>query len=153
MTRIDFYILSGDAPANREQFACRLAEKVYLLGQGVYIHAGDARQAQALDSLLWTFKQNSFVPHAIEGESPDTAAAVLIGHGTEAENHHLAHGYSQGRELLINLAPEIPLFFSSFKRVAEVIDNNNEQNRNSGRERYRFYRDRGYTLESHTINP
>lgn len=147
MTRIDFYILSGDAPANREQFACRLAEKVYLLGQGVYIHTGDPKQSAELDRMLWTFKQNSFIPHAIEGQSPDPDAAVLIGHSTEAENHD----HAQGRELLINLAPDIPLFFSSFKRVAEIIDNN-EQNKNSGRERYRFYRDRGYTLENHNIS-
>jgi DNA polymerase-3 subunit chi len=146
MTRIDFYILSGDA--NREQFACRLAEKVYLLGQGVYIHTGDAGEAAELDKLLWTFKQNSFVPHAIAEQSPDPEAAVLIGHGAEAESHN----HAQQRELLINLAPEIPLFFSSFKRVAEIVDNN-EQNKNSGRDHYRFYRDRGYTLENHTISP
>lgn len=148
MTRIDFYILSGDAPANREQFACRLAEKVYLLGQRLYIHTGDAHQTQALDRLLWTFRQNSFVPHGIEGESPDPGAAVLIGHGTSAESHN----HAAERDLLINLAPEIPLFFSSFKRVAEIVDDN-EQNKLHGRERYRFYRDRGYTLENHTISP
>ncbi len=147
MTRIDFYVLTGDAQANREQFACRLAEKVYLLGQGVYIHTHDAGQTAALDRLLWSFKQNSFVPHAIEGESPDANVAVLIGHGAAEESHN----HAQSRELLINLAPEIPLFFSSFKRVVEIIDNN-EQHKTSGREHYRFYRDRGYTLENHNIN-
>jgi DNA polymerase III subunit chi len=150
MTRIDFYILNGEAPASRELFACRLAEKVYMLGQGVYIHTGDARQTAELDRMLWTFKQNSFVPHGIEDQSPDPEAAVLIGHSTEADNHNHALVYAEGRELLINLAQEIPLFFSSFKRVAEIVGND-EQNKNSGRERYRFYRDRGYTLESHTI--
>ena len=151
MTRIDFYILSGDAPSNREQFACRLAEKVYQLGQSAYIHTANPHQAEMLDKLLWTFKQNSFVPHAIEGSTPDLDAAILIGHDAESENHSHAHRYSEGREVLINLAQEIPLFFSSFKRVAEIVDSN-EENKNSGRERYRFYRDRGYTLENHNIS-
>lgn len=147
MTRIDFYILSGDAPANREQFACRLAEKVYLLGQKLYIHTADARQAQEVDKLLWTFKQNSFIPHGIDGECPDSEAAVLIGHDAATENHN----HAQAREVLINLAQEIPLFFSSFRRVAEIVDDNVE-NKGHGRERYRFYRDRGYSLENHTIS-
>lgn len=150
MTRIDFYILSGDGPANREQFACRLAEKVYLLGQKVYIHTADAQQAHELDRLLWTFKQNSFIPHGIAGESPDPNAAVLIGHNAELNDHTHALIQAEGHEVLINLAQEIPLFFSSFKRVAEIVDDN-EQNKHSGRERYRFYRDRGYTLENHNI--
>jgi len=150
MTRIDFYILNGAAPASRELFACRLAEKVYMLGQGVYIHTSDPKQSAELDRILWTFKQNSFVPHGLEGQSPDPEAPVLIGHSAEAENHNHAHLYSEGRELLINLAQEIPLFFSSFKRVAEIVGNDG-QNKLSGRERYRFYRDRGYTLESHNI--
>ena len=147
MTRIDFYILTGDAHASREQFTCRLAEKVYLLGQRAYIHTESAEHSAMLDQLLWSYKQNSFVPHAIEDETPDPEAAVLIGHGSNTENHH----HAQNRELLINLASEIPLFFSSFKRVVEVI-NNDEQTKQCGRDHYRFYRDRGYTLENHTIN-
>ena len=147
MTRVDFYILTGEAHANSEQFACRLAEKVYLLGQGVYLHTENAAQSAMLDQLLWSYKQNSFVPHAIEGESPDPDVAVLIGHGSDTESHN----HAQNRELLINLASEIPLFFSSFKRVVEII-NNDEQAKQSGRDHYRFYRDRGYTLENHNIS-
>lgn len=147
MTRIDFYILAEEASANREQFACRLAEKVYQLGQRIYIHTSDAQQAALLDKLLWTFKQNSFIPHAIDGQSPDPGTAVLIGHSAELNNHDHIQSY----EVLINLSQEIPLFFSSFKRVAEIV-NNSEENKNSGRERYRFYRDRGYSLENHHIS-
>lgn len=146
MTRIDFYILTGDAHASREQFACRLIEKVYLLGQGVYIHTENPQQSAMLDKLLWSYRQSSFVPHAVEGETPDPAVAVLIGHTADIQNHDPA----QNRELLINLAPDIPLFFSSFQRVAEIVDSQ-EEHKNRGREHYRFYRDRGYTLENHNI--
>ena len=53
-------------------------------------------------------------------------------------------------EVLINLSAEVPLIFSHFERVAEIIPEG-EENRNSGRERFRFYRDRGYPLQSHNI--
>lgn len=147
MTQVDFYILQANNTANREQFACRIAEKAYRLGHSVYVHTRDAQQAKKMDQLLWTFNQGSFVPHAIEGDSPDPKAPILIGHSPELQDH----SHINEREVLINLAQDIPLFFSSFKRVAEVIDQQQE-NKVSGRERYRFYRDRGYTLKDHSIN-
>ena len=145
MTKVDFYILEGDS-GNREQTACRIAEKAYRLGHGVYIHTADQGQTKRLDELLWTFKQNSFVPHGIEGESPAPDAAVLISHKPELADSSQAHV----RQVLINLAQDIPFFFSSFERVAEVIGQDSE-NKASGRQRYKFYRDRGYNLDSHTL--
>jgi len=145
MTKVDFYILEGDS-GNREQTACRIAEKAYRLGHGVYIHTADQGQASRLYELLWTFKQNSFVPHGIEGESLDPDAPVLISHKTELADSTQGHS----RQVLINLAQDIPMFFSSFERVAEVIGQDTE-NKASGRHRYKFYRDRGYSLDTHTL--
>lgn len=140
MTRIDFYVLDSDSPDARERFACRLAEKAYDRGHRVYLHAADGAAAQRLDELLWTFRAGSFVPHGLAGAEPAEAVPVHIGHG-EPEGHD---------DVLINLAPDVPLFFSRFARVAEVVDSG-EPGRQSARERYRFYRERGYTLESHDI--
>ncbi len=146
MTRIDFYILPDQTPASRALFSCRLAEKVYRMGSSVFIHTRDAQQAEQLDKQLWTFKQNSFVPHAIEGESPDPETPVLIGYKQAQDSA----ANPNSRQVLINLDTEVPLFFSTFERVAEVIDQSDEQ-RQKGRERFRFYRDRGYTLETHKL--
>jgi len=146
MTRVDFYILNDTSPQARDLFACRVVEKAYRLGHGVYLHTTNAQQAKRLDQLLWTFKQNSFVPHAIEGDSPAPNPPVLIGHATHPGDTQPA----QQRQVLVNLAAEVPLFFSSFERVAEIIDQSKE-NKVSGRTRYRFYRDRGYRLENHQI--
>jgi DNA polymerase-3 subunit chi len=52
--------------------------------------------------------------------------------------------------LLINLAADVPDFFSRYERVAEIVDGNAER-RAQSRERYRFYRDRGYQLNSHQV--
>ncbi len=144
MTRVDFYILDDDGADSREQLACRIAEKAYRLGHGVYIHTRNPQQAQQIDQLLWTFKQNSFVPHGIAGTCPDATAPVLIGHQREPDTQH------PPRDVLINLDHDVPMFFSSFERVAELI-NNQPEHKASGRERFRFYRDRGYTLETHQM--
>lgn len=139
MTEIDFYVLATAAPGSREQLACRLAEKAYGLGHDIFIHAADAGQASALDELLWTFRDGSFLPHGLVGE--EERAPVLIGSGGEP---------AKIPYLLINLAGDVPPFFSRFERVAEVI-NDEASIRDAGRERFRFYRERGYSLKTHKL--
>ncbi len=142
MTRVDFYVLEDNAPQGRERLACRLADKAFRLGHRVYIHTRSAEQAAALDDLLWTFRQGSFVPHALHGKEGGAGSPVLIGHDEVPDDRH---------ELLINLADQVPSFFSRFERVMETVDQA-EANRLSGRERFRFYRDRGYALQTHTLS-
>ncbi len=140
VTRVDFYLLAdGDAQA-RARFACRLADKAYRLGHRVFIHTESAEQTRQLDDLLWTFQQNSFVPHApCDGDQP--AAPVMLGHAADPP---------VAAEVLINLAPDVPLFFSRFERVAELVDEQ-PQVRDQARARYSFYKERGYPLSTHDI--
>ncbi len=141
MTRVDFYLL-GAGHDDRGPMACRLTEKIWRLGHRVYLHAPDADSARELDDLLWVFSQGSFVPHGLHA---DDAASdehpVLIGH-TEPP--------ADWSDVLINLAPEVPDWFSRFTRVAEVVGPA-EPDKIKGRDRYRFYRERGYPLETHNL--
>ncbi|HET7570025.1 MAG TPA: DNA polymerase III subunit chi [Gammaproteobacteria bacterium] len=140
MTRIDFYVLATARPQERERVACRLVEKARQHDQTVYIHVESSAQAAALDELLWTFRQQSFIPHARAGADAD--APVLIGCGDDMP--------PAGRALLINLDADVPLFFSGFERVMEIIDGD-DQRRAQGRSRFRFYQDRGYPLQTHKL--
>lgn len=142
MTRVDFYLLPGQEALHRERFACRLADKAYRLGHRVYIHTDGAEQTRQLDNLLWTFQQSSFVPHCTAGENTGEAPPVLLGHDAEPD---------QDTPVLINLAPAVPLFFSRFDRVAELIDEQPDI-RQQGRARYSFYRERGYPLNTHKLD-
>lgn len=141
MTRVDFYILNDNATDARQRFVCRLAEKAWLQGNKVYIHTGDPALSSRIDEMLWTFSQGSFVPHGLDNDPAADEVDIHIGHGDEPRHHD---------EVLINLSSEVPLFFSRFQRVAEIIDGDENQ-RQQGRERFRFYRERGYPLESHNI--
>jgi DNA polymerase III subunit chi len=132
VTRVDFYLASDEAA----RVACRLAEKAWKLGHKVYLHVADATQAQKLDELLWTFRDVAFVPHSLTDDAP-----VRIGHAAPPD------GFDG---LLVNLADEVPAFFSKFERVAEVVGGDDAAKENA-RERFRFYRDRGYELETHQV--
>jgi DNA polymerase III subunit chi len=52
--------------------------------------------------------------------------------------------------VLINLGAEVPQFFGRFERVAELVDQRPELLAQS-RERFRFYRERGYELNTHQL--
>jgi len=141
MTEVDFYLLKDDSARSRAQFACRLADKAYRLGNRVFIHTESADQTHQLDDLLWTFQQNSFVPHGIYQNGQDNPPPVQLAHDAEPD---------AGSQVLINLAAEVPVFFSRFERVAELV-NDNANVRVQGRKRYSFYKDRGYPLRTHEI--
>lgn len=142
MTRIDFYILNNHDALAREQFACRLVEKALQQDNQIYLHVQDEQHSQHLDQLLWSWRQNSFLPHQQQGQADDTDCPVLIGHDHEPE------GTSQ---VLINLDLEIPGFFSRFDRVIEIVDQNTNT-KEKAREHFTYYRDRGYDLNTHNIN-
>jgi len=139
MTQVDFYILPETAPRSRMLFACRLAEKAFALGHRVFVHAPGNGAARELDNLMWTFRDRSFLPHCLAGD--DEQAPVHIGGGPEPVD---------GFHLLINLGEEVPAFVGRFERVAEVVDGD-ETRKAEGRERFRFYKDRGYPLETHKL--
>lgn len=139
MTQIDFYVLPDASSRSRTLFVCRLAGKAFGLGQRSFVHLASETEARELDDLMWTFRDRSFLPHGLV--QPGNAAPVVLGYGQEPDDHC---------PLLINLAPEVPAFFSRFERVVEVVDAN-PQIRAQGREHFRFYKDRGYPLQTHTL--
>ena len=141
MTEVDFYLLEDDSARSRAQFACRLADKVYRLGNRVFIHTESADQTRQLDDLLWTFQQNSFVPHGIYQDGQDNPPPVQLAHDAEPD---------AGNQVLINMAADVPVFFSRFERVAELV-NDYADVRQQSRKRYGFYKDRGYPLRTHEI--
>ena len=141
MTKVDFYLLPEQASQSRELLACRLAEKAFHKQHHIYIHAASLDQATRLDDLLWTFNQGSFLPHDLV--TPDKPATTVITIGYQDAP---AIKY----DVMINLSEAIPPFFSRFTRVAEVVDPAPDS-RKEARERYRFYRDRGYALDTHEL--
>lgn len=141
MTQVDFYILEDRARDTPFTVACRLAEKAWQQGRRVLVQVDGEPEAQHLERLLWTFREQSFVPHGRLGKADPGLNPILIGHDDSGGEEH---------DVLINLAAEIPSFFGRFERVAEIVPPDPAA-KAASRERFRFYRDRGYALESHKI--
>lgn len=140
--RVSFYVLGDTEPGARLGYVCRLVEKAYKLQKRIHAHTVDASMARALDTLLWTFRQGSFVPHEILTPDCRPAAPVTIGSAAPDDSPE-----PPDADLLINLADEVPAFYARYARIAEIIDGR-PAGREAGRARHRFYRDQGLAPET-----
>ncbi len=145
MTRVSFYVLGTSDETSLTTLACRIAGKAREQDLSVHINTGTPARARLMDERLWTFSQASFLPHILADDVRDEK---------DLARHPIVIGVDQpppGQpEMLVNLATDVPSFFSRFERVAEIVDAAAER-REAGRERFRFYRDRGYALDSHNL--
>ena len=138
MTSIDFHVWPEETRRQHDVRVCELVERAWQAGREVYIHCLDDDMAQNLDELLWTFHDTSFVPHAIAGTPEAAQVKVVLGTRVAAP---------AGMDTLVNLHVEVPGFFSQFEQVLETTGHD-PVTRQLARERYRFYKDRGYPLNT-----
>lgn len=134
MTKINFYVNVAD----RRQFLTRLLRKAMGESQSLLIFAPDAVEARQLDQWLWTHDDLAFIPHCLADDPVAADTPIQITWPGGAVPHH---------GVLLNLAAEWPPIFSRFEKLLEIISTD-ENERASGRERYRFYRERGYPLDT-----
>ena len=132
MTRIDFYQLN---PAQHawDQVVCRLCQKAWDSRQFTLLLTQNEEQSRHLDQKLWTFADDSFVPHD-SAEEPGFVTPILI---------HDQSDPAGDRQLLINLSASVPSWFAQFERVIELVT---EDNKLQARANYSYYKERGYPL-------
>ena len=134
MTRIDFHSNVGDPLL----YACRLVRKAYLAGQPLIVLAESPR-LRAFDEQLWTFSPLDFVPHCLAGSPLTAQTPVVLTSSLDDVPHH---------QILLNLGVTVPPQFARFERLLEIVGNAPDELA-AGRDRYRFYRDRGYALNNY----
>lgn len=132
MTKVDFYTGSPD----KLRTVCQLSHKAMQGGVRTVISLPDAATTDTLDKLLWHYPATAFIPHSRGGAETSAEMPVVLDHGGDKFPHH---------DLLISLHNECVPYFSRFERIIEIIGTGEEDSR-MGRERFKFYRDRGYEL-------
>jgi len=133
LTQIFFYHNAAD----RIAATVALIGKAFAQKKALLIYAPEAEVAGALDRQLWMQPPTGFIPH-VRSNSPLAAETpVLIADDLVS----LAQD-----ERLINLSAEVPPGFSRFNSVIEVVGQDDAQ-RLAGRERVKFYKDRGYEIK------
>ncbi|MBC7500303.1 MAG: DNA polymerase III subunit chi [Herminiimonas sp.] len=133
MTRIDFHSNVPDKIA----YACRLVRKARAADFKIVLLTASASQLATLDEMLWTFSAHDFLPHATAGDALAGRTPVILCDSDTAELPH--------HQILINLSDKTPGHFARFERMFEIIASD-DAGKSAGRERYRFYQQRGYPL-------
>jgi len=137
MTRVDFHVLEDRDRQAAWRYACRLALRALSNRRQVFVYVSDETAAAELDELMWSYPERRFLPH---GRQDDTAARAPVCIGWREP--------AQEDDVLINLTDSVPGFFGRFDRLFEVVV---EETKPASRERYRFYQQRGFPIESHDV--
>lgn len=137
MTEVSFYSHAANKLAVVRQLVAKAREKKL----NVLIYTPDRTVAADIDRLLWVQPALSFIAHCHDSDPLAPVTPVLI--GTQAEALSSA-------DVIINLSDEPPPVFSRFERLMEIVTNE-EPDLSLGRQRYRYYKDRGYELVNHNL--
>ena len=141
MPKIDFYVIENKDPAAKLRLACRLIEKAYRNKHRIYIQTENKTEAHQLDELLWTYREDSFLPHNLYGDGPEPAPPIQLGFESSPEKH---------RDILLNLSKKVPDFYLQFSRILEIVSPD-ESSQTATREHYRYYRAEGHDINTHKL--
>lgn len=139
--KVDFHILEEATCQRSWHYACQLIEKAYTDNRKVFIYLNSSEEAERMDTLLWTFREDSFIPHNVYNANDDSPPPVQIGHGAKPQHH---------QDILLNLSRELPAFFAQFTQVIEIVFSDPHVQQ-LARERYKQYRDQNCELNTFKI--
>jgi len=132
LTQVFFYHGASDKIAA----ACALLGGAYAKKKPMLVFAPEKEVADNVDRSLWTQSALGFIPHC-RADSPLAAETPIL----------ITDNLDQlpQDERLMNLSQVIPPGFSRFQSLIEVVGRD-EADRESARERVKFYKDRGYDV-------
>jgi DNA polymerase-3 subunit chi len=139
--KVDFYVYENVGKQQALRELCLLLEAPYAEKQPIHLHTTSASEADLIDKLLWTYREDSFLAHQVIAEDNDMAAPIQIGVQTPPVR-------IEG--VLVNLSADIPAFYSGFQRVIELVyaDPTVQQ---AARDRFRQYREQGCDINTHKM--
>ena len=137
MTRVDFHFNVAD----KIDYGCRLIRKIRKAGQQAVVFCDDEARLRQFDVALWSFAPLEFIPHLMGSDPLAARTPVLLTSSVAELPHH---------DVLVNLGATLPQFFARFERLVELVGAEAED-RAQARQRYRYYKDRGYPLASHEV--
>ena len=133
MTRVIFYSNLTDKQITLHNLVQQALEKRHL----VTILAESEQAASQVNSGLWRHDPSSFMPNVLDSHVLAAETPVLI----DWQEKTLFQD-----DILINLMQVQPTSFSRFRKLIELVGND-ENDKAAARQRYKFYRDRGYEIK------
>ena len=146
LTRIDFYYDVKDILS----FASRMARKLYYekvisAKQPLVIRCKDQSHCEEVSYSIQNFSKKDFLPCAQFSDKSADLFPIILSTVSEIPL------WADDIIVLLNLDTKIEITFSSYCRLVEIVDQT-ELNRQKGRERYKYYKERGYEIFGHRVD-
>ena len=133
MSRIDFYHLQKQS---LEDVLPKLLIKAYDSGKKIKVKIGTAERVEFINALLWTFDDESFLPHGSKKDGFSKAQPIYLSadddNPNEAEFLFLVDGAIEPIENL-----------SAFTRIFNIFDGNDEVALNAARKYWKSVKESG----------
>lgn len=120
--------------ARWEPALCRRVQELHEQGRRVYVWAGSEAEARRLDDLLWTFREDSFVPHDLWDGGPPLETPVAVG---------WAEGNPNRADCLVLARDAAPAQVRGFPRVVDFVPTQDPARLAAARARFRAFREAG----------
>ncbi len=133
MTKIRFYTDVPDPMQLMTQLVAQALDKQ----RRVTLYLADEAAAQAMSKQLWHASADTFLANAMADEPLVAMTPIHLAW----QPTHIVQD-----ELLFNYQTSQPLFFGRFRHLFEIVGSD-AQEKQAGRQRYAFYRDRGYEIQ------
>lgn len=134
MARIDFYHLQKWP---LERALPELLERVLGRGLRAVVTTGSPERVKDLDALLWTYAEESWLPHAAKGSGEPAQQPVWITDEAENPNDASVLVITEGADFLDP---------AGFERVLDIFDGAVQDDLTAARQRWAKLRDAGHDL-------
>ena len=138
-TEVNFYHLTK---SSLEDALPRLLEKTLQAGERAVVLLGSPERVDALNTHLWTYDPNGFLPHGAARDGEPERQPVWLTHRDENPN---------GAAFLFVADRARSERVADYKRCFELFDGRDDAAVAESRERWKAYQRRGYPIKRHEV--
>ena len=131
------------SPDEKLNQVCIRAALHFERGETVSVYAPDEAQASELDDILWTFRQNSFVPHVRLEKATESVIEPVVIFGVSDEG---AVARAEADVLILAKADGMPDWFTRFDHVYDFAEVYDEARSQAARKRFAACKAAGYRM-------
>ena len=139
--KVTFYHVIDNAA--KIQLICSKAKDSFQLEKRLLIAVPTFDAAQYVESLLWRFPEESFMPHVIADTTTKEWIAITM---QNKDNINQA-------PRLLNLCPLVPVLAHEMEEIYELYDETHPQKKELSEQRLREYQAKGFLVQSAKLKP
>jgi len=145
MTTIQFYHLTATP---LERALPKILEKALAAGFKTLLVAESEERTEQLNQLLWTYDPGSFLPHGSVKDGNIEQQPILICSSAESPEILCSRlrASQDGKILLAVTNGAMPEQPEAFARILDIFDGNDAQTVEKARNRWKLYKDSGYSI-------